>query len=227
MWEVHVGAGASGAIFGMLSAFAVYLYFNRAMLGSSARGSLGGLAFIIVVNIAFGLTTAGVDNWAHLGGLVAGGLLALRLAPRMVTENTYGLNRRLLSSRPVMRQPGLATIGSATAAAFAVIIVITVLVARDNDGRNLNLTADLSDRAIAALLEQRFDDASALTRQALRSNPAPEFLAVLYLIKGLSEAQEGDSAAAIRDLNLALDYGLPDAESRVLAESELTRLTGR
>ena len=222
-----VGAGASGAIFGMLGAFAIYLYFNRAMLGSGARGSLGGLAFIIAINISFGLTTTGVDNWAHLGGLIAGVLLALRLAPRMVTENTYGLNRRLLLARPVIRQSSLATIGAATAAAFAVMILITVVVARGDTGRNRDLSVDLTGRAIEALLLQRFDEASSHARQALLSNPPPEFLGVLYLIKGLGEAQEGDSAAAIRDLNQALSYGLADAESRALAESELTRLTGR
>ncbi|MCH7641792.1 MAG: rhomboid family intramembrane serine protease [Chloroflexi bacterium] len=222
-----VGAGASGAIFGMLGAFAVYLYFNRAMLGSAARGSLGGLAFIIIVNITFGLTTAGVDNWAHLGGLMAGVLLALRLSPRMETENTYGLNRRLLSSQPVFQQSSLATIGSATAAALAVLVVITVVVARDDSERNRRLSDDLTGLAIGALLEKRFDDASSYTRQALLSNPPPEFLGILYLIKGLSESEEGNVDAAIRDLNLALSYGLEDATSRTLAQNELARLTGR
>ena len=109
-----VGAGASGAIFGMLGAFAIYLYFNRAMLGSGARGSLGGLAFIIAINISFGLTTTGVDNWAHLGGLIAGVLLALRLAPRTVTENPYGLNRRLLLAQPFAPQHTPATTAATT-----------------------------------------------------------------------------------------------------------------
>ncbi|MDA1257318.1 MAG: rhomboid family intramembrane serine protease [Chloroflexi bacterium] len=221
-----VGAGASGAIFGMLGAFAVYLYFNRTLLGSSARGSLGGLAFIIAINIGFGLTTTGVDNWAHFGGLVAGGLLALRLSPRVVTENTYGLNNRLLLARPVVRQPAGAVIATATAAAFAVIVLITVIVGRDDAGRNRDLSSDLTGRAIESLLLQRFEEASSQARQALLSNPPPEFLGVLYVIKGLGEAQQGDFDAAIRDLNRALTYDL-DADTRKLAESELTRLTGR
>ena len=222
-----VGAGASGAIFGMLGAFAIYLYLNRALLGSSARGSLGGLGFIIAINIGFGLTTTGVDNWAHFGGLFAGVLLAIRLSPRAVTEVTYGLNRRVLSARPVVRQSSVAAIGTATAASLAVLVVITVLVVRDDTERNRNLADDLTGAAIEALSQNRFDEASSLARQALLSDPPGDFLGVLYLIKGLSEAEEGESDAVIRDLTLALDYGLADARSRSLAEGELARLTGR
>jgi tetratricopeptide (TPR) repeat protein len=35
----------------------------------------------IVVNLAFGFSVRGIDNWGHLGGLVSGVLLALVLAP--------------------------------------------------------------------------------------------------------------------------------------------------
>ncbi|HCV27880.1 MAG TPA: hypothetical protein DGB32_06105 [Dehalococcoidia bacterium] len=222
-----VGAGASGAIFGMLGAFAVYLYLNRVVFGSAARGSLGGLAFIIVINVSLGLTTTGVDNWAHLGGLIAGTLLALRLSPRAAAENTYGLNTRLVASRSVIRQASPATLGTATITAFAVLLLFTVFISRGDSDRNRDLTDQLTGRAITALLEQRFGEASSYARQALSADPDGDSLAVLYLIKGLGEAQEGHSDTAIRDLNQALAYGFNDPESQDLAERELTRLTGR
>jgi rhomboid protease GluP len=221
------GAGASGAIFGMLGAFAVYLYLNRSLLGSSARGSLGGLAFIIIVNVSLGLTTTGVDNWAHLGGLVAGTAIAVRLSPRAATNITYGLNRRLASTQSVVRQASMATIGTATVTAFAVLIVITVLISRGDSDRNRDLTENLTGRAITALLEQRFEEASSLARQALLADPENDSLAILYLIKGLGESQQGNTDEAIRDLTQALEYGFTTPESRALAQNELTRLTGR
>mgnify|MGYP003993076395 CR=1 FL=1 len=222
-----VGAGASGAVFGLLGAFTIFLYLNRSMFGSTARSSLAGLAFIIAVQIVIGLTTTGVDNWAHLGGLVIGSIVAIRLSPRSGTQNTFGLNRRLLATQSVMQQASPAVIGTATGTALAVLLLITVAVSRGDSERNRTLTEDLTGRAISALLVQDFEAASSYARQALAANPDGSFLGTLYLIKGLGESQEGELDDAIRDLNLALSYGLNDAESRALAESELARLTGR
>ncbi|MFP6569914.1 MAG: rhomboid family intramembrane serine protease [Dehalococcoidia bacterium] len=222
-----VGAGASGAIFGMLGAFAVYLYLNRSLLGSSAPGSLGGLALIIIVNVSLGLTTTGVDNWAHLGGLISGTAIALRLSPRANNEITYSLNRRLESTQAVVHQASMATIGTATVTAFAVLILITVLISRGDSDANRNLTDTLTGRAITALLEERFDEASSLARQALLADPENDSLAVLYLIKGLGESQQGNTDEAIEDLTRALAYGFTNPESRALAQNELSRLTGR
>ncbi len=223
-----VGAGASGAIFGMLGAFAVYLFLNRALFGSSARGSLGGLAFIIVINVSLGLTTTGVDNSAHLGGLIVGTLMALRLSPRVAAENTYRLNRQLLATRAVYRQTTLATIGTATVTAFAILLLITVAVSRGDADRNRELTSELTGRAISALLVQgQLDEAGSFARLALLSNPDSESLGVLYAIKGLEEANTGDFDAAIRDLNLALSYDPENPGVRLLAERQLAILSPR
>jgi hypothetical protein len=220
-----VGAGASGAIFGVMGAFAVYLFLNRAMFGQSARGSLGGLAFIIIVNITLGLTTTGVDNWAHLGGLVIGTLMALRLSPRAAVENVYGLNRRLVTTRSVVPKSNMAVLGTATATAFAVLLLITLLVSRSDNERNRNLSDDLTGLAISALLAQRFDDASSYAKQALLSDPQDRSLGILYLVKGVGESRRGEDDAAIRDLNQALAYGFSDSVSLSIAESELAKLT--
>lgn len=70
--------GASGAVFGLLGAFFVV---NR-RLGRETSG----LLVLLAINFAFGFIARGIDWRAHLGGLVAGSLVAgvLVYAPRSV-----------------------------------------------------------------------------------------------------------------------------------------------
>ena len=77
-----LGAGASGAVFGIVGAFAVYLMLNRRVLGRLGSQALTTVGFIIVINLLFGFLVAGIDNWAHLGGLAGGAAMAWALAPR-------------------------------------------------------------------------------------------------------------------------------------------------
>jgi membrane associated rhomboid family serine protease len=62
-------AGASGAIFGLLGAYAVVA--RRARTGE--LGSIGGL---IVFNLVFSFAVPGISITDHIGGLVTGGVLA-------------------------------------------------------------------------------------------------------------------------------------------------------
>ena len=102
-----------------------------------------------------------------------------------------------------------------------------MLISRGDSDGNRDLTENLTGRAITALLEERFDEASSLARQALLADPENDSLAILYLIKGLGESQQGNTDEAIRDLTLALGYGFTNPESRDLAQNELSHLTGR
>ena len=70
--SVSVGAGASGALFGLAGCYAAYLYINKDDLGKFGRESLVGLSWIVGINIVFGFTVSGIDNSAHLGGLFSG-----------------------------------------------------------------------------------------------------------------------------------------------------------
>lgn len=78
----NVGVGASGAVFGIIGAFGMYLLLNRRLLGQVGRQQLTSVAVIVGINIVFGLSTTGIDNAAHFGGLIAGGLVAFFIAPR-------------------------------------------------------------------------------------------------------------------------------------------------
>ena len=85
-----VGAGASGAVFGIIGAYGSFVYRNRSIAGSMAQSTLGGLGIIIGINLIFGFSVSGIDNWAHIGGLVGGFLISYRLVPRAVSVPTGG-----------------------------------------------------------------------------------------------------------------------------------------
>ncbi len=71
-----VSAGASGAIFGLMGALFYVVAANRGRLGRlSGRGMLA----MVMLSLYFGLTSRGVDNWAHIGGLISGFVMAVIL----------------------------------------------------------------------------------------------------------------------------------------------------
>lgn len=73
-------AGASGSIFGLLGALAMFLYLHRALFGRFGRLQLRQLILVAVLNLGLGLMP-GIDNWGHVGGLVAGVILAWSIGP--------------------------------------------------------------------------------------------------------------------------------------------------
>jgi rhomboid protease GluP len=87
----YPAVGASGAIFGLIGALAVFYYTSRALLGSTARQQLGSLITVIMINLFIGFSSGGlIDNFAHMGGLAGGAAAAWLLAPRFaVDERLY------------------------------------------------------------------------------------------------------------------------------------------
>lgn len=77
-----VAAGASGAIFGIIGALTAYFLVNRKILGEFGRQNLTGLIMLAGINLLFGFSVQGIDNWAHIGGLTFGFLLAIPISPR-------------------------------------------------------------------------------------------------------------------------------------------------
>lgn len=70
-----ISAGASGAIFGIIGALLYFGNYYRTYLGSSFKS----LVSIAIINIAIGFIYPGIDNSAHIGGLVGGILVAMML----------------------------------------------------------------------------------------------------------------------------------------------------
>ena len=74
--EYTVSAGASGAIFGLMGALLGVVIANHGRLGRLSRR---GMLVMVALSLYFGLSSSGVDNYAHIGGLVCGFLLAFIL----------------------------------------------------------------------------------------------------------------------------------------------------
>ena len=64
-----VSIGASGAIFGLLGALLVFIINNRDKIN---KGALSNVVMVIGINLFIGATSTGIDNFAHMGGLVTG-----------------------------------------------------------------------------------------------------------------------------------------------------------
>ncbi|MCF2683413.1 rhomboid family intramembrane serine protease [Faecalicatena contorta] len=80
-WDIRVGdyaisAGASGAIFGVIGALLYIAIRNRGRIGDISGK---GLVFMIILSLYYGYSSGGVDNMAHIGGLIAGFLLSVFL----------------------------------------------------------------------------------------------------------------------------------------------------
>jgi membrane associated rhomboid family serine protease len=80
----QLGTGASGAIFGLFGTLFVANRLHMPMLDMQSRRIASQVGTLIVLNIVIGFSLGFVDNVAHIGGLVAGGLLAVALVPGQV-----------------------------------------------------------------------------------------------------------------------------------------------
>lgn len=74
-----VSIGASGALCGLIGLMMVWGHLDRTMIGIRFRNAMARWVLYIVL---FGFVV-GADHAAHIGGLVAGGLLALLISPNM------------------------------------------------------------------------------------------------------------------------------------------------
>ena len=64
--------GASSAIFGLVGAMGVYLHRHRDPFGEYGERQLHNPPGSVGLNAAFGMMSKRIDNYAHLGGLLAG-----------------------------------------------------------------------------------------------------------------------------------------------------------
>src|SRR5713226_2680632 len=79
-----VGAGASGAIFGIAGALISALYLGRLPVPPNAiKATLKSLMSFAGYNLFFGAVVPGISNAAHLGGFITGLGLGAVLAPRL------------------------------------------------------------------------------------------------------------------------------------------------
>ena len=76
VFHESVSAGASGAIFGLLGSLLYFGYHYRLYLGTVLKTQI---IPVIILNLAIGFMFQGIDNFAHIGGLVGGYLATMAL----------------------------------------------------------------------------------------------------------------------------------------------------
>jgi membrane associated rhomboid family serine protease len=100
----ELSVGASGAIFGLVGAYTIFVVSHRKAFPRNGLGTLSWLIFIIGVNLSIGLFVPNVDNYAHLGGLISGFLLGWELMPlyQVQPQNTLTDAHRLSRRWPLV-----------------------------------------------------------------------------------------------------------------------------
>lgn len=83
--------GASGAIFGLMGSLLYFGYHYRIYLGTTLKSQIIPL---ILVNLLYGGLVNGIDNFAHIGGLIGGALITMALGVKYksnIRERTNGI----------------------------------------------------------------------------------------------------------------------------------------
>ena len=89
-----ISIGASGAIFGLAGALIYFGLHYRVYLGSVVKTSL---IPIIVLNLCLGFMIKGIDNWAHIGGLIGGLLINMALGVKYKSKTYERINGIIIS----------------------------------------------------------------------------------------------------------------------------------
>src|SRR5215475_12725136 len=89
-----ISAGASGAIFGLFGVLLVFGIRYRSSIPPFFKRAVGtGVLPVIVINLIIGFTIPAIDNSAHIGGLLAGALLASIVPFLKPGDDTPGIFR--------------------------------------------------------------------------------------------------------------------------------------
>ena len=89
MDEYAVSAGASGAIFGLMGALLYFGYNYRVTLNNSINKEI---LPIIMINLFLGFMSSGVNNYAHLGGLLGGYLASTAVGVKYKSSKSEKIN---------------------------------------------------------------------------------------------------------------------------------------
>jgi len=87
--------GASGAIFGLMGSLLYFGYHYRVYLGTVLKSQIIPL---IVINLIIGFSVSGIDNFAHIGGLIGGVLTTMAVGVKYKSTKSDMLNGLIVLS---------------------------------------------------------------------------------------------------------------------------------
>lgn len=85
----YYSIGASGAIFGLMGSLVYFGYHYRVYLGNVVKSQIIPL---ILMNLGIGFLVPGIDNSAHIGGLLGGALITVALGVKNKSSNFEKIN---------------------------------------------------------------------------------------------------------------------------------------
>lgn len=116
-----ISAGASGAVFAIAAAAAVYFFRYRENFGARGRAILQNMVIVLGANLLFGMAARGIDNWGHFGGMVGGLLLGWLLLPHygVPTVTTLSNDPVPIPAKPETARLVVVTLGTLALLWFA------------------------------------------------------------------------------------------------------------
>ena len=215
MNSIAIGAGASGAIFGVLGALGAFFAVQRNTIGKRAWINLAAVAVMAGISLGYGLVTPRIDNWAHLGGLIGGAAMGLALSPTLSPAAALGWQPEYLWKAPPLSRwwavPAALTI-------LAVGAAIGALTLPDNPYTHLFLAERRIEAGDSAGAVPELNEALRLERSLARA----------YYLRGTILAEQGNIDGAIADLGSAVRYGqFTDRRTRSKALALMVELSGR
>ena len=212
--DTVIGAGASGAIMGILGAVAAFYFIRRNTLGEGERQNFKGLLIIAGINVILGFTISGIDNWAHMGGLVGGFVVGMILAPnyQRVSDGFFGNSFRIVDTNSLYKRWWVVPL--ALVALVAGVRVATALASDEAQAYSHVMQAK------RLLDEQEYMEALEQISFAFELDMLNGYT---YYVRGKIMAEQGNTPQAIRDFGSSLRLGL-DSESKSDAIGTLINL---
>jgi membrane associated rhomboid family serine protease/tetratricopeptide (TPR) repeat protein len=193
----NVSVGASGAIFGIAGAMVVTGYVHRDLIPLRWGRAFGrGIIPFIVLNLAFGLSVHGVDNWGHIGGLATGALLAFLIPP---PQEEY-------SGGGIVEPP------SQSIVVLPLVVVLLSMAATASHYKSTLAMNRLLDESERFESSQQYDRALQSIQQALRLAPHDEHP---HEAMGRYFLAQGKYGEAKKELNEAVRLSGDDDETRL------------
>ena len=89
MNERTISAGASGAIFGLMGALLYFGYNYRVTLNNAITKQI---LPVIILNLAIGFAASGINNFAHIGGLIGGAMASMAVGVKYKSSKQDKIN---------------------------------------------------------------------------------------------------------------------------------------
>lgn len=94
LFTTGISAGASGSIFGLLGSLLYFGYYYRVYLGNLIHSQI---IPVILLNLCIGFLTPGIDNAAHIGGLIGGVLSTMAVGLKYKSKKSDRINGIILT----------------------------------------------------------------------------------------------------------------------------------